>query len=141
MTINYSELTIGDKSPIWKRKTSFMEWNRFAAANDEFYLVHMDDQVAIKAENSEGAFGMGHMRFSYLHNAIRDWLGDEIEVKELLCRYTAINQKDDELSAELIVTEKFVNTDNENMLKLSVDVYRKDRISTTPGTALIKFPN
>ena len=139
MKSSFNDFEVGDRSPKWERVTGPMEWNRFAAANDEFYLVHMDDQVAIDAENPEGMFGMGQMRLSYIHNAIRDWLGDEIEVIQVSCRYTAINQKNDTLSTTLKVIEKIINEEDEKILKLEVDVMRQDGTSTTPGFALVKL--
>ena len=140
MKNHFNDFEVGDISPKWERVTGPMEWNRFAAANDEFYLVHMDDQVAIAAENPEGMFGMGQMRVSYIHNAIRDWLGDEIEVMQVSCRYTAINQKNDNLATTLKVIEKITNEADEKILKLEVDVFRQDGTSTTPGFALVKLP-
>ena len=38
--VYYEDITIGDKMPEWSRKTDFMNWNRYAAVNDEFVYIH-----------------------------------------------------------------------------------------------------
>ena len=67
----FEDVAVGDELPTWSRETGLVHWNRFAAVNDEFYDVHMDDGAARAAENPQGAFGMGMLRFSYLHNLLR----------------------------------------------------------------------
>ena len=63
MTVNvyFDDLNVGDAMPTWSRQTSFMEWNRYAAVNDEFVPFHMDDEAGRAAQNEQGAFGMGNL--------------------------------------------------------------------------------
>ena len=107
MTINvkFAELAVGDAMPEWSRQTSFMEWNRYAAVNDEFVPFHMDDVAGRAAKNEQGAFGMGNLRYAYLVNALREWIGDEAEIREVGCQYRAINQKDDILTVRGTISE------------------------------------
>src|ERR1019366_2120745 len=79
MTVNvyFDDVKVGDEMPTWSRTTNFMHWNRYAAVNDEFVPFHMDDDDGRKAGNQQGAFGMGNLRYAYLANALRDWIGDE----------------------------------------------------------------
>ena len=69
-----------------------MNWNRYAAVNDEFVYIHMDDDAGRAALNEQGAFGMGNLRYAYLVNALQDWIGDEATIREELegniCRCT-----------------------------------------------------
>ena len=60
MTVNvyFDDVDVGDEMPDWSRKTHFMEWNRYAAVNDEFVPFHMDDEAGHRAGNEQGAFGM-----------------------------------------------------------------------------------
>ena len=48
-------------------------WNRYAAVNDEFIPIHMDD-AAGQAAGYSGAFGMGNLQWAWLHCLLRDWL-------------------------------------------------------------------
>ncbi len=41
-------------------------WNRYAAVNDEFVPIHMDDEAA-RAAGYRTAFGMGNLQWAYIH--------------------------------------------------------------------------
>jgi len=142
MTVNvyFEDVSVGDEMPNWSRQTNFMHWNRYAAVNDEFVPFHMDDEDGRKAGNKQGAFGMGNLRYAYLVNALRDWIGDEAEVREIGCQYRAINQKNDTLSVVGKVVEKEV-IDGENRIKLTTNVMNQDGEATCPGHAVVVLPN
>jgi len=142
MTVNvyFEDLSVGDEMPAWSRQTDFMHWNRYAAVNDEFVPFHMDDEAGRKAGNKEGAFGMGNLRYAYLANALRDWIGDEAEVREIGCQYRAINQKHDTLTVVGKVVEKGV-VGGENQIKLTTNVMNQLGEATCPGHAVIVLPN
>jgi acyl dehydratase len=138
--VYFEDVNVGDKLPDWSRKTDFMHWNRYAAVNDEFVPFHMDDEAGRKAGNKEGAFGMGNLRYAYLVNALRDWIGDEAQVREIGCQYRAINQKNDTLSVVGEVVEKSV-VDGENRVKLTTNVMNQSGEATCPGHAVVVLPN
>ena len=68
---------IGDEVPALVRVTDLAHWNRYAAVNDEFIPIHMDPDDA-KAAGQPDVFGMGNLRFGYLHAVLEDWLGDAV---------------------------------------------------------------
>src|SRR5260370_40259782 len=86
INIYFDDIKVGDKIPAWSRKTNFMNWNRYAAVNDEFIFIHMDDEAGRKGGNEQGAFVMGNLRFAYILNALRDWIGDEARIPALECQ-------------------------------------------------------
>ena len=141
MTVNvyFDDLNVGDAMPTWSRQTSFMEWNRYAAVNDEFVPFHMDDEAGRAAQNEQGAFGMGNLRYAYIVNALRDWIGDEAEIREVGCHYRAINQKDDVLTVQGTVSEKKVEN-GENVVVLETNVVNQDGLGTCPGHAILVLP-
>ena len=136
----FEDVSVGDEMPPWSRQTDFMHWNRYAAVNDEFVPFHMDDEAGRRAGNKEGAFGMGNLRYAYLVNALRDWIGDEAEVREIGCQYRAINQKNDTLSVVGKVVEK-ETVDGENRIKLTTNVINQNGDATCPGHAIVVLPN
>ena len=140
ININFEDVKIGDMLPAWSRKTGFMNWNRYAAVNDEFIPIHMDDEAGRAAANEKGAFGMGNLRFAYILNALREWAGDEAEIRELECQFRAINQKNDVLTVTGTVTDKRVE-DGENRVYLKVDVINQGGAPTCPGKAIVVLPN
>jgi acyl dehydratase len=142
MTVNvyFDDVKVGDEMPSWSRQTNFMHWNRYAAVNDEFVPFHMDDEDGRKAGNPQGAFGMGNLRYAYLVNALRDWIGDEAEIREIGCQYRAINQKNDTLSVVGKVVEKEV-VDGETRVRLETNVVNQNGEATCPGHAVLVLPS
>ena len=138
--VYFEDLQVGDEMPAWSRTTDFMHWNRYAAVNDEFVPFHMDDEAGRKAGNQQGAFGMGNLRYAYLANALRDWIGDEADIREIGCQYRAINQKHDTLTVVGKVVEKQV-VDGENRVKLTTNVMNQAGEATCPGHAVVALPN
>ena len=141
MSVNvyFDDVQVGDELPAWSRKTDFMHWNRYAAVNDEFVPFHMDDEAGRAAKNEAGAFGMGNLRYAYLANALRDWIGDEAIVREIGCQYRAINQKHDVLTVTGKVVKKGV-VDGENQVRLEVNVVNQKGEATCPGHAVVVLP-
>ncbi|MDE0692527.1 MAG: MaoC/PaaZ C-terminal domain-containing protein [Gammaproteobacteria bacterium] len=136
MTVSFEDIQIGDKLPAWSRKTSFAEWNRYAAVNEEFVPFHMDDEAGRRAGNEAGAFGMGNLRYAYIVNALREWIGDDAVVREVGCQYRAINQKDDVLTVTGEVTAKKAE-DGENRVYLDINVVTQTGAPTCPGHAVV----
>jgi acyl dehydratase len=139
MTVFYEDVSVGDELPRWQRTTGFMNWNRYAAVNDEFVPFHMDDEAGRAAKNEQGAFGMGNLRYAYIVNALRDWIGDEAIIREVGCQYRAINQKNDVLTVTGVVTDKKIEN-GENVVYLDTNVTNQDGAATCPGHAVIVLP-
>ena len=138
--VYFEDVSVGDELPAWSRQTDFMHWNRYAAVNDEFVYIHMDDEAGRAALNETGAFGMGNLRYAYIVNALRDWAGDEAEICEVGCQFRAINQKNDVLTVTATVKEKKVE-DGENRVYLDVNVVNQDGSPTCPGHAVVVLPS
>ena len=138
--VDYEAIQVGDRIPEFVRTTSFAEWNRYAAVNDEFIPIHMDDEAGRAAGNEAGAFGMGNLRLGYLVNMLRAWIGDDGEIRSLTAKYRAMNQKGDELRCVGEVTGKEI-VDGPNgpqaLVHLSIDVIDQNGTSTTPGHATV----
>ncbi len=141
MAINvyFDDVEVGQQITPWSRKTDFMHWNRYAAVNDEFVYIHMDDEAGRAAKNEQGAFGMGNLRFAYLLNMLREWAGDEVTIRELGCQYRAINQKNDVLTCTGTITDKKVEN-GENLVYLDVNVSNQDGKTGAPGKAVVVLP-
>ena len=138
--VYFEDVKVGDEIPSFVKQTDFMHWNRYAAINDEFVYIHMDDEAGKNSGNAQGAFGMGNLRWAYLQNMLRDWAGDEAELKEMSAQWRAINQKHDILTTTGKITEK--KTENgENLVRLEINVMNQDGKGTAPGYAVIALPS
>ena len=140
VNVYFEDVNVGDEMPGWSRETHLMNWNRYAAVNDEFVPFHMGDEAGRAAKNEKGAFGMGNLRYAYIVNALRDWIGDEAEIREVGCQYRAINQKGDNLTVTGKVTEKKVE-DGENRIYLETNVVNQRGDATCPGHAILVLPS
>jgi acyl dehydratase len=138
--VHFEDVKVGDEIPAWSRTTDFMSWNRYAAVNDEFVYIHMDDEAGRAALNEQGAFGMGNLRYTYMLDALRDWIGDEAEIRECGVQFRAINQKNDTLTVSGKVTEVKVE-DGENRVYLDMNVVNQNGDGTCPGHAIVVLPN
>ncbi|MCU1689197.1 MAG: MaoC domain protein dehydratase [Pseudonocardiales bacterium] len=137
--VYFEDVEIGQEIPAFERKTDTMHWNRYAAINEEFVYVHMDDDAG-RAAGQGQAFGMGNLRWAYVLNALRGWIGDEAEVRELSMQFRAINHKNDVLTTQGIVTEK-TQENGENLVHLDINVVNQKGDKTAPGHAVVVLPS
>jgi acyl dehydratase len=137
--VYFEDVEVGQTIPVFERKTDFMHWNRYAAVNEEYVYVHMDDEAG-RAAGQGAAFGMGNLRWAYVLNALRGWIGDEAEVRELGMQFRAINFKNDVLRTEGVITEK-KQENGENLVVLTINVLNQKEEKTAPGRAVVSLPS
>ena len=82
---------------------------------------------------------MGNLRWAYVLNALRAWIGDEAEIRELSMQFRAINHKNDVLTTTGIVTDK-KQENGENLVMLDVNVVNQDGVKGAPGKAVVVLP-
>ena len=87
-----TDITPGTEIPSFVREQDFHAWNRFAAVNDEFVPIHMDD-AAGQAAGFPGAIGMGNLSCSYFHNVLRDWLSEQGRIRRVSVQYRQPNNR------------------------------------------------
>lgn len=124
---------IGDELPTFTRETGFANWNRYAAVNDEFVPIHMDDAAGEAAGNG-GAFGMGNLQWAYLHNMLRSWVGENGEILSIEVQFRSPNVKGQTVTAKGVVTA--IDGD-----VISLDVWTEQQEGTklAPGSAKVKL--
>src|SRR3972149_3213032 len=105
-TLYIEDVSEGQEVPPFQRTTDLMHLNRFAAVNDEFVYIHMDDEFA-RGRGEKGVLAMGHLRFSYLHNMLRAWIGDWGRIRRLACQYRGVNYKGDTITCRGRVVKKY----------------------------------
>jgi hypothetical protein len=81
-----AELPVGLEFPAFERESGFAHWNRYAAVNDEFIGIHMDDDEG-RAAGYPAAFGMGNLTWAYFHVALHRWLGDDCRIVSLSTQF------------------------------------------------------
>jgi acyl dehydratase len=137
MSLDRSTITVGTEIPSFVRTTGFHNWNRYAAVNDEFVPIHMDAEAG-RAAGFPGAFGMGNLLFSYLHNLLRDWMGDTGRIVSLSCSFRAPNLQDMTIEARGRVVD-VREVGGETLVDLEVAVIDRDEPDTVlaPGRATV----
>jgi acyl dehydratase len=132
------DIKIGDVLPRFERETGFETWNRYAAVNDEFVSIHMDD-AAGRAAGYPGAFGMGNLQWAYLHNLLRDWLAGHGTITRVACQFRSPNLQGQTVSACGVVDGVSESRDGTTV---SLRVWTEDQTGTVlaPGTAEVWIP-
>ena len=127
----------GDELPSFVRETGFANWNRYAAINDEFVPIHMDDDAG-RAAGYPTAFGMGNLQWAYLHNMIRDWLGGDGHIVKLGCQFRSPNTKGMTVTALGKVLDV---ADDGARRTMSLEIWTQDQDGNklAPGTATVVF--
>lgn len=127
--------TVGAEIPIFQRVTGPANWNRYAAVNDEFVAIHMDDEAG-RAAGASGAFGMGNLQWAYLHNMLRDWVGDRGRLLAASCQFRSLNTKGQTVTARGRVTA--VRADAGQIL-VDLDIWTEDQDlrALAKGTATV----
>ena len=127
----------GDELPTFQRATGFHNWNRYAAVNDEFVPIHMDDEAG-RAAGYPSAFGMGNLQWAYLHDLLRQWIGDDGRILRLDCQFRGANVKGQTVTAHGTVTA--VRDEGiERIVDLDVWTEEQNGARLAPGTATVAF--
>ena len=129
------DIEIGQELPTFQRMSDFHAWNRYAAVNEEFVPIHMDDEAGRRAGN-EGAFGMGNLQVAYLHAMLRQWLGEEGRIVRVACQMRAPNLRGQMTIAGGRVTE-IRREGGETFVDLEVWTRSEDGTVLAPGTATV----
>jgi acyl dehydratase len=140
MAVDRNAVGVGTELPVFVRTTGFHNWNRYAAVNDEFVPIHMDDEAG-RAQGFPGAFGMGNLMWSYLHNLVRDWMGDDGRIVSMACSFRSPNLRGMTVEARGTVTA-VRDEKGERLVDLELAVVDHDNPDTVlvPATATVALP-
>jgi acyl dehydratase len=135
MDTTLAGIIVGEELPVFTRTTGFPTWNRFAAVNDEFVPIHMDDEAG-RAAGMPGAFGMGNLQLAYLHNLVREWLSERGRILRMQCRFRAVNNQGQRVTARGRVTSVERQTEG---LVVELEVWTEDQDGNqlAPGTCTV----
>jgi acyl dehydratase len=135
--IQLRDVGVGEELPPFTRTTGLENWNRYAAVNDEFVPIHMDDEAG-RAAGYPTAFGMGNLQWAYLHNLVRDWLGDDGAIVSLKCQFRGANTKGMTVTARGVVIA--VRADRGKRLA-DLDIWTEDSEGSklAPGSATVEL--
>jgi acyl dehydratase len=128
------QVAVGDEIPRRSQPAGFAAWNRFAAINDEFIPIHMDDEAG-RAAGYDGAFGMGYLQWSLLHAVVRAWLGGDGRIVEMTCSFRGPSLKgvDVEAGGNVVAID-----DGPEGRVITLDIWTRagDKV-LAPGTAKV----
>jgi acyl dehydratase len=127
------EVSVGFEPPAFERRVDLDNWNRYAAVNDEFVPIHMDDAAGREA-GYPTAFGMGNLHTAYLHAFLRSWLGGEGRVSRLEIRFRRPSTRGVLNRAAGVVTA-VDNDGSTTTVELSIWVEDDDGEQLTTGSA------
>jgi acyl dehydratase len=129
---------VGQELPTFERMAGFHAWNRYAAVNQEFVPIHMDDDAGRNAGNP-GAFGMGNLQVAYLHALLRQWMGDDGRIVSVACQLRAPSLRGLRTIARGRVTA-VREVAGETLVDLEVWTETEEGTVLAPGTATVELP-
>ncbi len=141
----WEDVEVGTKIPPYPKAVTMMELNRFAGANDEFTLIHMDRDYAQNVAGLPDIIVMGNLKYAYLSNMMNKWIGESGTLKRLSVQYRGVDIPGPALSTEPTmfykgrVTKKYIQNGS-NCVECEVWVENKEGQVTTPGSALVILP-
>ena len=138
MAVDRDTVTVGTELPAFVRTTGFHNWNRYAAVNDEFVDIHMDDGAG-QAAGYPGAFGMGNLQWAYIHNMLREWLGLDGRIVSVACQFRGPNLRNTVVTAHGTITA-VRPTDSETLVDLDVWTETEGSGKVAVGTATVAVP-
>jgi hypothetical protein len=133
-----SELAVGSEIPVFQRQPGLHNWNRYAAVNDEFVDIHMDDEAG-RAAGYPSAFGMGNLQWSYLHTLLRNWIGPDGRIVRLACQFRSANVKGQVVTAHGRITA-IRDDETERLVDLEAWIDNDSGQVMAPGTATVGIP-
>jgi acyl dehydratase len=119
----------------FSRRTDLENWNRYAAVNDEFVPIHMEDRAGQEA-GYPTAIGMGNLQWAYLHNAVREWLGGDGEIRSLSCQFRAANLRNTTVTVAGVVTD-VTQTQDGTMVTIDLRTESDMGQAMAPGRAVV----
>jgi len=135
--VKVEELEVGQEIPAFVRATGLDNWNRYAAVNDEFVPIHMDDAAGVAA-GYPSAFGMGNLQWSYLHNVVREWVGENATILKFGCTFRGPNIKGQTVTAGGVI-RRIVREEGHTVVELDIWTKNQDGGALAPGTATVRF--
>ena len=141
----WDDVEVGMEITPYQRVVTLMELNRFAGANDEFVLIHMDRDYSQKVSRLPDVIVMGNLKYAYLANMMTNWIGEAGTMKRLSAQYRGMDIPGPALSSEPTmickgkVTKKYVQ-DGDHYVECEVWTETREGQVTTPGSAIAILP-
>lgn len=135
----WEDVSEGQEVPPFSREVTYMELNRFAGANDEYVLIHMDAEYAKNTAKLPDVIVMGNLKLAYIANMLEDWIGEDGWLQKLGVDYRKMDVVHSTLTAKGKVAKKSVE-DGKHLVELDVWIENPDGV-TTPGHATVALPS
>jgi acyl dehydratase len=135
--VDVSSVKVGDELEPFSRETDLAVWNRYAAVNDEYVPIHMDDEAG-RASGLPGAIGMGNLQWAYLHNVVRQWIGEKGRIVTMACQFRNPNLRGQTVTAHGRVTKVENGPDG---VDVDLDVWTQDQDGNklAPGSCTVRL--
>jgi len=142
----WEDVEIEMEIPPYRRVVTLMELNRFAGANDEFVLIHMDRDYSQNVSRLPDVIVMGNLKYAYLANMITNWIGEGGTLKRLSAQFRGMDVPGPALSTKPTmickgrVIAKYIKS-GDHYLECEISTETSDGQITTPGSAIIILPS
>ncbi len=141
----WEDVEPGMEIPPYNKAVTLMELNRFAGANEEFVLIHMDRDYSQNVARLPDIIVMGNLKYAYLSNMMQNWIGEDGTLKRLSAQYRGMDIPGPALSKEPTmfckgnIARKYVEN-GDHCVECEVWVENEEGRVTTPGSAIVMLP-
>ncbi|HJN86880.1 MAG: MaoC family dehydratase N-terminal domain-containing protein [Dehalococcoidia bacterium] len=136
--VSFDQIEEGGTLPIFRRYTDLMNYNRYAAVNDEYVYHHQDPDIA-NSRGQKDVDGMGLLQFAYLHNMLRQWIGESGDILKFGVQYRANNGRGDIVTCQGKVVRMY-QEDGQNLADVDMWTENQSGETLSPGTATVSLP-
>ncbi len=138
-TLYWEDVQEGQTLPTKEKYLTLMEFNRFAGANDEFYMYHMEPEYA-KSLGWPEVIIMGHLRMAYISKLVEDWIGVDGTVRKIGCQHRGVDVRNSTITIGGKVTKKYEGN-GEHLVDCELWVDNEKGERTCPGWATVALPS
>ena len=131
---------VGDTFPPFTRDSGLPYWNRYAAVNDEFWPIHMDDEAG-RAAGYPTAFGMGNLTSAYLHIALHQWFGETARIAAIGTQFRSAVTRGKQIVVRGTVTAVRSVSDERQEVDLDLRAEDAEGSLLAPSTATVVVPS
>lgn len=136
---NLADLAVGQEVAVLVRETGVANWNRYAAVNDEFVPIHMDE-AAGRTAGFTGPIGMGNLQWAYYHNMLRGWLNGSGRIEQMNLKFSNPNLSNTVVTLKATVSAIEPGADGQTRVTVALTADDDQARRLSSGDAVVSIP-
>jgi hypothetical protein len=136
--VYFEDVSVGDEIPSLRKNCSTQQLVQWAAASGDFYQIHYDKDFAQRT-GLKGLIVHGALKNAFLGQLLRDWAGEQGQVRRFGCAYRGMDEPDQDILCRGVITKKYEDGGT-HVVELDIWTEKPDGKKTSPGTGIVALP-